>query len=399
MISLKQALSCLALLSSLGLAACGDGEGRPERPPVTVGYVTVNARDIPVAATLTGRTVAYETSEVRPQINGHIRRRLFTEGSFVRAGQALYRIDASIYQAAVNQAEANLVSAQANADAAIARADRLRPLAEMEAVSQQEYTDADAAARVARAAIAQNEAMLETARINLRYTTISAPISGRIGRSAFTVGALVSANQADPLAVIQRIDPIYVDIQQSSGGMLAMQQALAEGTLQEGSTSVRLELEDGSTYPLPGTIQFSEMRVNPGTGSVTLRARFPNPEGLLLPGMFVRAKFEQAIQPGALLVPQPAVRRDFDGSAYLFVVGPDDKAERRRVTAERAFGTDWIVTSGIEAGDRVITQGIDNLRHDDPVEASPANTQPAPALSADAQPGDTVSARVGPAAE
>lgn len=394
MTTLKRALSCLFLLPALGLAACADGEGQPERPPVAVSYITVDARDIPLAATLTGRTVAYETSEVRPQINGHIRRRLFTEGSFVRAGQPLYQIDASMYQAAANQAEANLASARASADAAIARAERLRPLAEMEAVSQQEYTDADAAARVARAAIAQNEAALETARLNLRYTTISAPISGRIGRSAFTVGALVSANQADPLAVIQRIDPIYVDIQQSSAEMTTMQQALAEGALQEGSTSVRLELEDGSAYPLSGTIQFSEMVVNPGTGSVTLRARFPNPDGLLLPGMFVRAMFEQAVQPGALLVPQPAIRRDFDGSAYLFVIGPDDKAVRRRVTADRAIGTDWVVTSGLQAGDRVITQGIDNLRHDDAVRASPANARSAPA-----RPADATSARTGQPAE
>ncbi len=375
MITLSRAFSFCVLGAALALtAACSGDGGPPERQAVEVGFVTVEARDIAISATLSGRTVAYETSEVRPQISGHIRRRLFTEGSFVRAGEPLYQIDPSLYQAAANQAEANLASARANAEAAVARADRLRPLAEMEAVSQQEFTDADAAARMARATIAQNEAALETARINLRYTTITAPISGRIGRSAYTVGALVNANQADPLSVIQRIDPIYVDIQQSSADLTALRQSLAQGALQQGSANVRLELEDGSIYPQSGTLEFSEMVVNPSTGSVALRARFPNPDGLLMPGMFVRAIFEQAVQPGALLIPQSAVQRDFDGSAYVFVVGPDDKAVRRMVTADRTQGPNWVVTSGIQTGDRVITQGLDNLRHDDPVRAVPATT-------------------------
>src|SRR5690606_8971692 len=300
------------------------------------------------------RTAAFEVSEVRPQITGYIRQRLFREGQMVRAGQPLYQVDPSLYRAAVNQASANLASARAAAEAAEARAERYRPLAEMEAVSQQEYTDAAAQARMARATVAQSEAALETAHINLRYTTIPAPIGGSIGRSLATVGALVSANQPDPLAVIQRIDPIYVDIQQSSAEMTALRQSLARGELVQADASVRLRLEDGSEYPLPGMVQFSEVVVNPGTGSVTLRARFPNPEGLLLPGMFVRAVCDQAIQPGVLLVPQPALLRDFDGTAYLYVAGSDNKAERRKVTATRTSGASWVISSGLTAGERVI---------------------------------------------
>lgn len=345
------------------LAGCSGNGAPPDRPGPEVGFVTVAAQDIAVSTTLPGRTAAFEASEVRPQITGYIRQRLFREGQIVRAGQPLYQVDPSLYRAAVNQASANLASARAAAEAAEAKAERFRPLAEMEAISQQEYTDAAAQARMARAAVAQSEAALETARINLRYTTIPAPIGGRIGRSLSTVGALVSANQADPLAAIQRIDPIYVDVQQSSAEMTALRQSLARGDLVEADASVRLQLEDGSEYPLPGTVQFSEVVVNPDTGSVTLRARFPNPEGLLLPGMFVRAVFDQAIQPGVLLVPQPALLRDFDGTPYLYVVGSDNTAERRKVTATRTSGTNWVISSGLKAGERVITQGLNNLRH------------------------------------
>jgi membrane fusion protein (multidrug efflux system) len=363
----KRALLPYLLCLSLALAACS-GAGAPgDRPAAEVGFITLEASDVPVPAELSGRVVAFETSEIRPQITGYIRRRLFTEGSVVRAGQPLYQVDASLYRAEVNQAQANLESARASAEAAVALADRYRPLAEMEAVSQQEYTDAEAQARVARAAVEQSEAALETARINLRYTTISAPIGGRIGRSQATVGALVSANQADPLSVIQRIDPVYVDIQQSVSDMTALRQALAAGTLQEGSTSVRLEMEDGSLYPLTGTVQFSEMVVNPDTGSITLRARFPNPDDLLLPGMFVRARFEQAVETGALLIPQQALLRDFDGSAYVYVVAEDNTAERRKIVAERTSGANWVVTDGLAAGERVIVQGLADLGHGDPI--------------------------------
>ena len=361
---------CIVLFA---LAACSAG-GEDNRPPPQVGFVVVQPVAVPVSVTLSGRTVAYETSEVRPQINGLIRRRLFTEGSYVRAGQPLYQIDASLYRAAVNQAEANLASARASADAAVARADRYKPLAEMEAVAQQDYTDAAAQARVARAGVAQNSAALETARINLRYTTVAAPISGRIGRSLSTVGALVSANQQDPLAVIQRLDPIYVDMQQSSAELTALRQALQRGDVAAGSTSARLTLEDGSDYGYTGRVQFSDIAVDESTGTVTLRASFPNPQGLLLPGMFVKAVFDQAVEPRAFLVPQPALQRDFDGSAFVYVVSRDNKAQRRKVTALRTSGTNWVVTGGLKPGDRVITQGLgNNIREDSEVRAVPAS--------------------------
>jgi membrane fusion protein (multidrug efflux system) len=360
---------CLALL---GLAACAEGD-RDERSPPQVGFVVVQPAAVPVPVTLAGRTVAYETSEVRPQISGLIRRRLFTEGSVVRAGQPLYQIDASLYRAAVNQAEANLASARASAEAAVARADRYKPLAEQEAIAAQDYTDAAAQARVARAGVAQNAAALDTARIQLRYTTVTAPIGGRIGRSLSTVGALVSANQQDPLAVIQRLDPIYVDMQQSSAELTALRQALQRGEVARGSTSVHLTLEDGSAYGHAGQVQFSDIAVDESTGTVTVRARFPNPRGLLLPGMFVKAVFDQAVEPRAFLVPQPALQRDFDGSAFVYVVGSDNKAERRKVTAVRTNGTNWVVTEGLRPGDKVITQGLGNkVRHDSEVRPVPA---------------------------
>ena len=370
--SSNSALWSVALLGSiLTLSACG-GPAKGPPPPPQVGFIVVEPTAVPLETSLGGRTVAYESSEVRPQINGIIRQRLFTEGGTVRQGQPLFQIDPSLYRAAVDQASANLQSAEASAEAAKARADRYRPLAQMEAVSKQDYTDALAAARQAAAAIAQNRAALATARINLRYTTVPAPISGRIGRSLFTVGALVSANQTDPLATIQRLDPIYVDMQQSSADLTALKRALANGGTTPGSTAVRLKLEDGSDYGYSGTVQFSEMTVNEATGTVTLRARFPNPQGVLLPGMFVQARFDQAVDPHAYLVPQIALQRDFGGEAFVFVVSQDGKAERRAVTTGPALGPNWVVTGGLRPGDRVIVQGIASLKHGMAVKAVPA---------------------------
>lgn len=357
----------------LALAACSSGGEEREQRPIQVGFVAVQPAAVPLSVTLAGRTVAYETSEVRPQINGLIRRRLFTEGSTVRAGQPLYQIEPELYQAAVNQAQANLASARASADAAVARAERYKPLAEMQAISEQDYTDASAQARVARAGVAQNAAALDTARINLRFTTVTAPISGRIGRSLYTVGALVSASQASPLTVIQRLDPIFVDMQQSSAELTALRRALQRGEVTPGSTNVRLKLEDGSDYGYTGRVQFSDITVDESTGTVTLRASFPNPQGLLLPGMFVNAVFDQAVQPRAFLVPQPGVQRDFDGSAFVYVVGKDNKAERRKIVAERTQGTNWVVTSGLKPGDRVIVQGLANVKQDSPLQPVPAS--------------------------
>lgn len=378
--------SALLTAAVLPLAACGPAKDKP-RPPPQVGYVVAASRAVPLPVSLGGRIVAFESSEVRPQISGIIRARLFTEGGMVRQGQPLFQIDPSLYRASVNQAAANLQSAQASAEAAGAKADRFRPLAQMEAVSQQDYTDALAAARQTRAAVAQTRAALETARINLRYTTVPAPITGRIGRSLFTVGALVSASQADPLARIQRLDPIYVDMQQSSADLIALKRALASGGAAPGSTAVRLTLEDGSAYDEAGTVQFSEMTVNEATGTITLRARFPNAAGTLLPGMFVQASFDQAVDPRAFLVPQAAVQRDFGGDSFVFVVGPDGKALRRKVTADRTLGADWVVTAGLAKGDRVITQGTASLKHGMAVKAVPAAAPQNLKVRAPARPG------------
>lgn len=359
---------------ALSLAACSAEEERGGRGAPEVGYVTVRVEPVPVTTSLGGRAVAYETSEVRPQVNGLIRRRLFTEGGFVRAGQPLYQIDASIYQAGVDQAVANLASARASAQAAEERARRLEPLARMQAVAEQDYTDALAQARMARAAVAQNGAALETARINLRFATITAPISGRIGRSLVTPGGLVSASQATPLAVIQQTDPMYVDMQQSSAELTTLRQAIESGGVTAGSTSVRLRMEDGSAYPFAGTVQFSDVTVNEATGTITLRARFPNPRGILLPGMFVTALFDQAVNPSAILLPQAAVQRDFDGSAFVYLVGKDNKAARRKIVADRTAGANWVVTDGLKPGERVITQGIGNLRQGAPIRPVPASS-------------------------
>ena len=302
------------------LAACGakpSDHAGPDGGAIAVGYVVVQPSRVDLVSELPGRVVASESSEVRPQVSGVIQRRLFTEGSVVKRGQPLYQIDPSLYQAAVNQAQANVQSAEANLRAAQALANRNKPLAAIEAVSQQDYENAVAAAAQAAATVAQTKAALETARINLRFTTVPAPISGRIGRSLFTVGALVTSSQTDPLASIQQLDPIFIDVQQSSGELLALRQALASGGLVPGSAAVRFKLEDGSTYDQAGTVEFAEAVVDPATGTVTLRARVANPNGTLLPGMFVRAVFAPAINTAAFLVPQEAVSRDPKGGASV----------------------------------------------------------------------------------
>ena len=372
--------STAILIAPLALSACGGSDpqakGGPagaQGGPVPVGYVIAQPTSVAITTELAGRVVAYQSSEVRPQVSGVIHRRFFTEGSIVRRGQPLYQIDPSLYRAATNQAAANLASARATAEAARVRAERYRPLAEMEAVSRQDYTDAVATQRQAEASIAQNSAALDTARINLRFTTVPAPITGRIGRSLFTVGALVSGTQADPLATIQQLDPIFVDIQQSSADLLALRRALAGDGVAPASAEVRLTLEDGSVYPLSGTVQFAEVVVDQSTGTVTLRARFPNPEGLLLPGMFARARFAQSVDTDAFLVPQQALARTARGDATVWVVGRNGRAEQREVAADRTRGAYWVVTRGLRPGDRIITQGIANLRPGAPIRAVPAS--------------------------
>ena len=373
--------SLAVLVGSALLGACGSGDaesgpgGRGARGgPTNVGFVVVQQGSAPIEQELPGRVAAYQVSVVRPQVSGVIQRRLFREGSVVRQGQTLYQIDASIYSAQAAQAQANLQSAQASAVAARTRASRYKPLADMEAISKQDYTDAVAQARQADAAVAQNNAALRAAQVNVRFTRVPAPITGRIGLSNFTEGALVTANQPDALTTITRLDPVYVDIQQSAADLLGLRNALARVGTAPTTAQVRLKLPDGSFYGYSGTVEFSQVLVNQDTGTVTLRARFANPQALLLPGMFVTAQFAQAIDTSAFLVPQAAVTRDPRGQATVFVVGPGNRAVQRIVITERTQGPYWVVTQGLAAGEKVITQGLANLRDGAPVKPVPAGS-------------------------
>jgi len=365
-------------VTAFALSACG--EQKPAAPPPPeAGYVVVQAKAVPLMIELPGRTSAYETSDVRPQVSGVIQARLFTEGSIVQKGQTLYQIDPSLYRAAASQAQANLQAAQATREAATVKAERYKPLAQMQAVAQQDYTDALAAARQASASVAQNRAALETARINLRFTRVPAPITGRIGRSLFTTGALVTAGQADPLTTIQRLDPIYVDVQQSSSDLLQLRQSLASNKgVVPSSATVRLKLENGTDYPYAGKVEFAEEMVDPATGAVTLRARFPNPNGLLLPGMYVRAQFSQATTQNGILVPQAGVSRDVQGRATVMLVGPGNKPVSRTIVAEQTVGPDWLVTAGLKPGDKVIVEGLGKLKPGKPIRPVPAGSRPLP---------------------
>jgi membrane fusion protein (multidrug efflux system) len=377
----KRAL--IALVSALLLAACGSsseqgdaggrGGGRGGGGPTQVGYVVVQQGSAPIEQVLPGRVSAYQVSEVRPQVSGVIQRRLFQEGTIVRQGQTLYQIDPSIYQAAAAQAAANLQSARASAEAARTRAARYKPLAEMEAVAKQDYTDAVAQARQAEAAVAQNNAALRSAQINVRFTRVPAPITGRIGLSAVTEGALVTANQAEALTTITRLDPVYVDIEESAADLLALRRALSQGGAAPTTAQVRLKLPDGGDYGMTGTVEFSQVLVDQNTGTVTLRARFPNPQAILLPGMFVTAQFAQAVDKSAFLVPQAGVTRDPKGNATVWVVGPGNRAVQRVVVADRTQGQYWVVTQGLAPGEKVIIQGTSNLREGAPIKPVPAS--------------------------
>jgi len=364
----------LAACGGSGQGQAGGGSGRGgNRGPAQVGFVVVQMGSAPLQQELPGRVAAYQVSDVRPQVSGVIQRRLFREGSIVRQGQTLYQIDPSIYAAQQAQASANLRSAQASAVAARTRAQRYEPLAKMEAISKQDYTDALAQARQADAAIAQNSAALRAAQVNMRFTRVPAPISGRIGLSSVTEGALVTANQADALATITRLDPVYVDIQQSAADLLKLRQALSQGGAVSMSAQVHLKLPDGSDYGFTGTVEFSEVIVDQSTGSVTIRARFPNPQSILLPGMYVTASFAQAVQTSAILVPQQAVSRNPQGGATVFVVGPGNRAVQRTIIADRTIGTSWVVTGGLAPGEKVITQGTANLKDGAPIKPVPAS--------------------------
>ena len=342
----------------MGSATGGKG-GREGTP--TVGYVVVQQSSAPLSLELPGRVTPYQTSDVRPQVNGIILHRLFKEGSFVRQGQTLYQIDPSIYRAAQAQAQANLQSARAQAEAARTLAARYRPLVAEQAISKQDYTNAVASARQTEAAVAQNSAALHTAQINVGFTRVPAPISGRIGLSNFTEGALVTSGQTQALTTITRLDPIYVDIQQSAAQLLNLRQELAHGGAVPTKAVVKLVLPDGSTYGSTGSVEFANVVVEPSTGAVTIRATFPNSQAILLPGMFVKADFAPAIDTSAILVPQQGLSRDPQGNATVWIVGPDNTVLQRTVTADRTQGQYWVVTSGLSPGDKIITQGAANL--------------------------------------
>ena len=359
----------LSLALCMLAAACSQNKP-PEKKQVEVGVVTLRAQDVTVSTELPGRTVSTMMSEVRPQVAGVVQKRLFTEGSYVRAGQPLYQIDPSLDRASRDEAQAALANAQATAVAAQAKARRYQALGKTEAVSAQERDDVVAAARQAGAAIQQARASLQTANINLRFTEVRAPISGRIGRSLFTPGALVTASQASPLATIQQLDPIFVDITQSSAQLLALRRSLAAGKTLPASATIRLKLDDGSEYPLEGRVEFAEPIVDPNSGTITLRARFPNPDSLLLPGMFVRVVAPQAVIPGGILAPQQGISRDPKGNATALIVNRANKVERRTVTAAQAIGDKWLITSGLKAGERLIVEGTDKVKPGDTVRAA-----------------------------
>lgn len=355
-------ISGLIPLAALMLSACKPSDApTTASAPIEVGFYTVKAAPLTLTTELSGRTTAFRTAEVRPQVSGILQRRFFTEGSEVKEGQQLYQIDARPYLAQQARAAANLRSAKNLAD-------RYKRLIEKQAVSQQQYDDAFAAWK-------QAEADKQTADISVQYTRVLSPVSGRIGRSAVTEGVLLTDGQSTAMATVNQLDPIYVDVTQSITRILALKRALSSGDMKsagEDQAEVRLTLDDGSEYPLAGKLKFSEVSVDQGTGSVTLRAVFPNPDRALLPGMFVRAEVKEGVREDAMLVPQQAIIRDSRGVATAWVITPDNHVERRELGTVRTVGNAWLVDSGVTAGDKVITEGLQQVKTDAVVNATPA---------------------------
>lgn len=375
----------LALAGAFLLAACGAKEQPPGPGAPAVTVLTVKAESVPLATELPGRTSPYQIAELRPQVTGIIKQRMFKEGSDVKAGQVLYRIDPATYQAAYDSAQANLARAQANLEAARLKAGRYAELVKIEAVSAQANDEAQAAQKQAQAEVGAAKAALDKARVDLDFTRVTSPIAGRIGRSAVTAGALVTANQAAALATVQQLDPIYVDLTQSSVELLGLKRDLESGKLQRATGNtvpVQLVLEDGSVYGAEGRLAFSEVSVDEGTGSVTLRAIFPNPKADLLPGMYVRARLTQGVNRDAVLVPHAAVSRTPRGEAQVMVVNGETKVEARSVKTEQSIGDKWVVTEGLAAGDRVIVEGLQKVKPGAPVQAQEAGSAPAAAQPA-----------------
>jgi membrane fusion protein, multidrug efflux system len=346
--------------------ACEEGgKGAPgSSGPREVVIIKLEPRREVYTTALAGRIASFQVAEVRPQVGGILQQRLFTEGADVKAGQALYQIDPATYEAALDSAQAALMKAEANVTPARLKAERFRELLAIKAVSKQEYDDAQAAFKQAEADVAVNRAAVKTARINLEYTKVRSPISGRIGKSAFTPGALVTANQAQALTSVRQLDPVYVDITQSSQDLLRLRAQFTNGELRSAAEEapVRLKLENGAMYPHEGRLQFTDVSVDESTGMVSLRALFPNPEHILLPGMYVRAVIAEGVDENALLVPQRALRRDPKGQASVLLVDGGGKVDVRLVDVGRTVGDSWQVLSGLKPGDRVIVEGGQNVR-------------------------------------
>lgn len=336
-----------------------------------VGIITIKPESIESTYQLAGRTVASEISQVRPQVNGVVIEQLFKEGTQVNKGQPLYKIDSSLYRDGVDEAVGNLALAKATVNSTRLQAERYKELIKVNGVSQQELDNAQSAYEQAKATVTVNEAVLKTARTNLRYTQVTAPISGRIGRSSITRGALVTSAQTDPLATIQKLDPMYVDLTQSSDEYLALRKQLTENGIKPTELSVRLQLENGTNYAEQGTFKFSDVAVDEATGSVTLRAAFSNPNNALLPGLYVRAELGTGTRPNSILIPQGALFRDAEGNPLVWVVGKNNKAEQRKITLGSAIDNRWLVTSGLKAGDQVIVDGLQGLSAGMTIEPTP----------------------------
>lgn len=378
-----------ALAAACLLTACGKppGGAPPAAGTPVVGVLTVQPQRVALSTELPGRTVPFLIADVRPQVNGIVKTRNFREGSDVKAGAALYQIDPATYKAAYDSNVAALAKAQASLKTTRLKADRYKELVAIQAVSQQDYDDAAASLGQGEADVASAKANVETSRINLAYARVDAPISGRIGKSSVTPGALVTASQTTALATIQQLDPIYVDVTQPSASLLRLKQAMARGDLQQAGTNaakVKLLLEDGSTYPLEGKLEFSDVTVDQSTGAITLRAVFPNPKADLLPGMYVRAVLQEGVKEQGLLVPQQAVSRDNAGKPTAYVVGSDNKLQRRTLETDRAVGDQWLVRSGLQAGEQLVVDGQQSARPGAEVKVTAWTPKPAAATTTSA---------------
>ncbi|MDQ2044227.1 efflux RND transporter periplasmic adaptor subunit [Pseudoalteromonas sp. 20-92] len=365
-----------ALVGSVALTGCDQAteQSQASAPQaVPVGVLTLKSQALTLKKELPGRISAFQIAEIRPQVSGIVQSRLFVEGKEVKQGQALYQIDPATFEADLAASEASVARAEASIASSKSKASRYGELLKIKAVSQQDFDEADAAYKQANAELLTAKAQLKSAQINLDYSHVSSPISGQISKSSVTVGALVSANQSTALATVTQLDPIYIDLTQSSNELTQLKKAIASGRLgidANSQTDVELIMEDGSAYSHKGTLQFSEVTVDPSTGSVTLRAKFPNPEKLLLPGMYARASIVEGVKADAILVPQRGVSRNNKGEPTAMVVSKDNKVESRVLKVDRTVGSDWLVTDGLSDGDKLIVEGLQKIRLGAPVSPS-----------------------------